>query len=546
MKKIVVFFSLSIFFAFSYAQTPDWKWVRKGTSLGCNQGNAITSDNFENIYVVGEYQNSVVFNSTTGAIGLTSSGATDVFLTKYDSTGSLLWAKSAGGVSGDYGQDIAFKDGFLYITGYFGNIATFDTITLNAQSATNIFVAKYNMNGNVQWAKKYGGNLAMALPTCIDVNDNAIIVGGLFYDKFIYGIDTITSNDNGISEDLLIMKLDTLGNIQWVKAPGTVWRDYVYDVARDSLENIYVTGFFNGTITFDTISVTASNENMFLTKYDSSGNAVWVDHPVGVGINWGDGIKVYKSKIYVCGKTGWDCTFDTITLSFVGGTEDGFIARYNLNGNVEWAKKVATRGNDRLIDLSITSDGNIAVTGTIGDSLIYGNDTLFSLDARDLFVGKYDLNGNYIWMKRAGSTSPEYAIGVHADAFGNVYSTGHYENPADFGQYIITGFSCNDMYVGKINSNPPLGINESENKNSLTLSPNPTCGIFTIGMEDGTGQMEDGIKEIEIYNSIGELVFSDASTSLSMTVDLRSKSKGIYFIRAQTESGTVTGKVVIE
>ena len=127
-------------------------------------------------------------------------------------------------------------------------------------------------------------------------------------------------------------------------------------------------------------------------------------------------------------------------------------------------------------------------------------------------------------------------------------------------QYLIIGNFNSDgnsdtIFVGGPNYNPAAhyfvddvsltllsgaGVGENNNaSNSLTLSPNPTSGIFNL-------QSEAEIKEVEIYNCIGEVVASWKVGKLKVDVDLSSQPKGIYFVRAVTDKGTVTGKVVVE
>ncbi len=123
-------------------------------SGGAVYGNSITIDSFDNIYVTGEFSGT---NPDFGSTTLINAGVSDIFVVKYDNNGNVLWAKSAGGDASDNGASIALDIlGNCYVTGYFYSAAiAFDSVTLADINVNNddLFIVKYSPIGNVLWAK---------------------------------------------------------------------------------------------------------------------------------------------------------------------------------------------------------------------------------------------------------------------------------------------------------------------------------------------------------------------------------------------------------
>ena len=150
--RIVLLFSLCGIFSSAHAQT--FQWAKGAYGTGSDEGWDIATDDSGNVYVTGFFQSPfTVFGVDTI---FNHSGAYDVFLTKYDSTGNVLWTKSAGGANSDLSCGVATDDsGNVFIAGYFqSDSITFGSVTLNNPGGgCTIFIVKYDPAGNVMWAK---------------------------------------------------------------------------------------------------------------------------------------------------------------------------------------------------------------------------------------------------------------------------------------------------------------------------------------------------------------------------------------------------------
>jgi hypothetical protein len=140
----------------------DFVWAKQMGGTDYDVGQGIAVDMAGNVYTTGYFQGTADFDPGPGSFNLTSTGNEDIFVSKLDSAGNLVWAKQMGGTSGDAGQDIAVDAaGNVYTTGFFYSTVDFDpgpgTFNLTSTGDTDIFVSKLDSAGNFVWAKQMGG-----------------------------------------------------------------------------------------------------------------------------------------------------------------------------------------------------------------------------------------------------------------------------------------------------------------------------------------------------------------------------------------------------
>ena len=140
-----------------FAQAPNWAWAKKAGTNFDAWATAVAADDLGNSYAVGTYGPSLTFGSST----ITSNGFYDAYLVKYDANGNAIWAKGAGGSGFDNTSSVTTDHaGNIYVTGWFDSPSiTFGSTTLTNVTGTSndIFIVKYDSNGNVLWAKSAGG-----------------------------------------------------------------------------------------------------------------------------------------------------------------------------------------------------------------------------------------------------------------------------------------------------------------------------------------------------------------------------------------------------
>ncbi len=300
------------------------------------------------------------------------------------------------------------------------------------------------------WAKRAGGTSRdEGLAIATDGSGNSVATGS-FNGTISFGSIALTSAG---SSDIFIAKYDASGNVVWAKRAGGTSRDEGLGIATDAAGNSIATGYFLGAATFDNITLTASgtSEDIFIAKYDPSGNVVWARRAGGTGRDEGLGIATDGSgNSIVTGYFIGTATFDRVLLTSSRATQDIFIAKYDALGNVAWARQAGGTDTDQGQGLATDGAGNSIVTGFFNRSASFDKITLTSTDSSaDVFVAKYDAAGNVVWAKQAGGTSFDEGNGVATDGSNNSIVTGSFNGTATFGNIRLVSAGLTDLFVAK-------------------------------------------------------------------------------------------------
>lgn len=334
------------------------------------------------------------------------------------------WLVSGGGPLSDKATDIAVdKDGNIFITGYYNEEATFGSINIpyGNPSSKEVFIAKLDPQGNYLWAK-YGDNFFddRGLGLCVDTQGN-VIATGTCWGGMTFGSLNVY-NSTSYTDQIFVIKLDGNGNELWMKNAGNDANGYPYNddhgfnLVADTNDNIYITGFIsnnNGnpeTATFDAISINlAPNDSLaFLAKMNANGDWQWVETFDGESGSRDNDIAIDdEQNLYIVG--GFDGTrlFGTTSLTSAGGN-DVFVVKYDENGNFIYAKRAGGPLDDRANGVTYSSDQHIYLTGEFRDKAGFGLDSVNNNggpSGKDIFVSRMTKDGTFQWVKKAGSNS---------------------------------------------------------------------------------------------------------------------------------------------
>ena len=366
----------------------NWLWAKKAGGTDFDFGNSIAVDANGNSYVTGYFSGSANFGTTT----LTSSSEyyTEIYVAKLDINGNWLWANKAGGTGWDYGYGIAVDaNGNSYVTGAFAESAIFGTTTLTSSGGSDIFVAKLDSSGNWLWAKQAGGtDYDDGYGIVVDINGNSYVTGIFYSSNCSFGSTTLTSSGGS---DIFVAKLDINGNWLWAKQAGGTSGDSGNGIAVDANGNSYITGGFKESATFGTTTLTSSgyyDYDIFVTKLDIDGNWLWAKQAGGTGDEGSNSIAVdANGNSYITSGFEESVNFGTTTLTS-SGYLDIFVAKIDHNGNWLWAKQAGGAIDDCGYGIALDANGNSYVTGFFMESANFGTSTLTSSGDRDIFVAK--------------------------------------------------------------------------------------------------------------------------------------------------------------
>ena len=386
-------------------------WAKAMGGPGDDFGAGIAVDNAGNVYTTGNFKGTADFDPGPGTFDLTSAGNNDIFVSKLDSAGNLVWAKAMGGTGDDFGVGIVVDNaGNVYITGSFSGTVDFDPGP---------------------------------------------------------GAFNLTSAGNN---DIFVLKLDSAGNFVWAKAMGGTDEDAGYGITLDSASNLYVTGWFSATADFDpgpgTFSLTSAGDiDIFVSKLDSAGNFVWAKQMGGGG----SGIAMDTAgNVCTTGSFYGTADFDPGpgTFNLTSASQDIFVSKLDSAGNFLWAKQMGgTTINDggQGNGIAVDGAGNIYTTGWFKGTADFdpglGTFNLTSAATVDIFVSKLDSAGNLVWAKAIGGLDLDWGAAIAVDDAGNVYTTGRFDYTADFdpgpGTFNLTEAGGYDVFVSKLSCPAP-------------------------------------------------------------------------------------------
>ncbi len=421
----------------SFSQAPDFQWINHAGSPGYTTGEKVAVDNKDNIIVTGYFDSTITFGNTT----FTSYGSADIFIAKYDPSGKILWARQAGGSNYDNGFGVATdKIGNIVITGSFSSAsAKFDGLSVRSVGGSDVFVAKYDPNGKIIWAKTAGGKLYDVGYGVTSDKNNDIIITGTFSNSI---------NFNGIGldghsySDIFVAKYDSSGNILWAHSGGS---NGFYNsgnaVAVNSNNDIFIAGTISDTATFDNLTVTSiGGADAIIAKYDVNGNIIWIEQAGGQeNYDYGNDISIDKNdNIYVTGEFSGTAFWRNFQLTSVENS-DIFIAKYNASGIPMWVDQDSKYPTNAGIGISVDDAENVSVAG----NMLIG-------DFDDVYIGRFNKDGKKIWSTITGGNSNDQAGGIANSLNGDMVISGSFSDTASFGSKELVSIGYSDVFLGKI------------------------------------------------------------------------------------------------
>lgn len=370
-----------------YSSTGALLWARRMGGFIRDYGNSLDLGEDGSVYMTGCFSGTVDFDPGAGAYNLTSAGSDDFFVSKWDSLGDFVWARSFGASGNDRAASLAVDDdGSVYATGSFSGTVDFDpgtgTCDLSSAGGFDVFVLRLDSAGGLVWARGMGGGLNDYGTTIAVAADGSVYTAGTFDgpSDFDPGTGVHLLNPPGY-DNVFVSKLDEFGNYVWAQGIGA--DQYGASSLRVSIAlaadgSVCITGNFYGLVDFDPgpgeysmigANWSYSSSEIYLLKLDSSGNFVWVRQLGGTSNDYSTAIAMdTDGSIYTTGyftnTADFDPGVDTYNLVSAGtGYPDVCISKLNSSGDFVWARKLGGAQYDEAFGLALGLDGSIYTTG---------------------------------------------------------------------------------------------------------------------------------------------------------------------------------------
>lgn len=546
MKKIYsLFFICLCLTKISFAQAPNYAWGKSSSGSSAEDSRSVTTDASGNIIVTGFFQSATI-NFGTTTFNNAASGYYDFFMVKYDQNGNVLWAMTNGGSFSDqiYGCTTDADNNVIVAGSFSSSSLTFGTTVLTNSGQSDLFITKFDSAGNVLWAVSTPGANDERVTGCSADGSGNIIVTGFYSDSTITFGSTVLTN-SGPSADVFTLKLDPGGNVVWAKSVGGFYDDYSRSCSANTNGEIVISGNYNSPSmnAGSSVLTNAGGSDAFIIRYDSNGNQLWANTAGGSSQDYSYSCSIDASgNAYASGNFANSITFGTTVFNTIG-MADVFAVKYDINGNIVWARSAGGTNSESCNACTNDASGNLYLTGAFGSATIYfGNTGINTTGANDMFVAKYDSSGNFLWAKNTGGFGDDYAYGIDVDPSGRVVMSGVFNSPSVvIGSSTLFNSGGFDMLVVKFQA-PVSGIDDvTENSHRAFLYPNPAQGYFIFSLD-------------AVYKNT-ELTISDLTGKLIYTANYRDQKvvgvntsglkAGNYIVKIQTGDSWFTQKLVV-
>jgi hypothetical protein len=543
MRKFTLTIVLSLIIAMTHAQNPSWIWAKQAGSIYYELAVDISSDKNNHMLVTGTFSSPSVTIGSTPLTNNSISNYSDFYIAKYDTAGNVIWVRSYGGLLSEDATGVTSDlSGNIYVTGAFNS----DTLIIGNDTlyctdpwgdSSDVFIAKFDPLGNPLWARACTG-MGHEYVTSIETDPagDVYITGDFDSDTVNFGALNLVNNAMGNSFDTYVVKYNSAGNEVWARKLGGTDYEFSKGLTVDGNGNVIITGYSRSDSIFTPVGALANSSmsayhDFFVVKYSINGTMIWARMAGGPSDdNANDVDSDANGNVFVTGNS-YSLNFTFGTDSFVnysGFGTDIFLVKYDANGNPQWAESAGGLLDDNPFSVHCDNQNKIYVGGSYASSVAYfGNDSLTNANGGngDIFIAEYDQSGNVVNVIKAAGTQGDGLYDISSDGYGGIYAVGAYNSNPCVFGTITLPFSGFYDMYVAKYSDGITGIVNHELSIDPAVYPNPFAEYITISL----GENVTGTAEI--YSADGKIVSATTLISGDNLVLTGTLSSGIYIVR---------------
>lgn len=522
----LLFVSAMLIFFTNTVNGQAWQWAEKGGGTHNEYAGDIDIDAHGNSYITGKFYNSVSF----GAYTLNSPGSWAIYIAKYDVNGTVLWARIAGTAADIKATGICVDaSGYISLTGLYLDSASFgdaNPVPVYAVAGYDIFIAHYTPMGDLSWVRSAGEQGYDYSSSISHDGQGNLFITGEFH----------ISAYNMSAAKVFVAKYDSSGNNTWF----TMAQHYGNfhqgnDLCTGTGGISYVTGQFFDTLFFDPIHALGAGNieaNIFILKVDSSGNIVWMQSAgAASGYTSSNAIGMDAAgSAYITGFYKGTVSFGALSLTGPAGLSyDVYLAKCNANGDFQWVNKATGPWNlDDAERISVGKAGDVYIAGNFQDSLTLDSITVYSPGQPDVFIAHTDSSGHFIWADECGGPAYDNIAGIKVNATG-LYLTGDFKSTAHFGPVLSLTGDSSDIFTARLQDTASAMVKILPGRKNIVLFPDPAAAELCLSGVPVSSTYT-------IYDLRGRVAVSSKTTKANK-VDISTLHPGLYFIRFLMDSG---------
>ncbi|MEM6842722.1 MAG: hypothetical protein AAF632_10895 [Bacteroidota bacterium] len=381
--------------------------------------------------------------------------AEDYWLIKVDAQGNVQWDKSYSGGGRDWFTTILpTSDGNYLLCGYGWSGMAFDKSEAS-RGHEDYWLIKIDAQGNKLWDKTIGGPTNDTLEDVIETDDGGFLLGG-----FSVGLDfgiggEQTEFNRGLGPDYWVVKIDANGNKLWDKIYGGEGEDFLSKIVKTQDGNYLLAGYSNSSTGFEKSEGSRGDLDYWLVKIDPNGNPLWDKTIGGNGDDRLAGVILTADGGFLLGgRSSSNAGFDKSENS--RGGNDYWLVKTDAQGNVQWDRIYGGGGSETFSDLLVTPDQHLILTGYSRSEVGYEKSEA-RRGTEDYWILKTDLLGNVIWDKTIGGSEYNHAQDAVLNSQGDLMILGYSSSPSGFDK---TDFNRGgyDYWLVKLNTTKKVDI----------------------------------------------------------------------------------------
>ena len=347
------------------------------------------------------------------------------------------WARQGGGGYVNGGGSVAVDhDGNLFVTGSFSEEGHFGPFVLPNNWVTRFFLAKYDAAGNILWARTTTGapySASSGSFVAVDAAGNAY-AAGFFADamgdssraRIAFGAHSITNV--GWFEDVFLAKYDPSGEALWARRMGGPRQEFPYDLAVDAAGNAWITGGFGQ------------------ARYDSNGNLAWAQNVPGL-----TGLRLAldpTGNAYLSGRCAAPVTLDGATVG-----PRIFLVKYSPASDVLWTRTGGPNELGSCQALACDAAGNLLLAGVFQGSTDFTDYSVTASDTNALFLTKFNVFGNALWAREVASAPASLsALDLFFDGAGQLYFAAGFDGVVFFGDQWLSSRGSDGVFLAQFDA----------------------------------------------------------------------------------------------
>ncbi len=479
MKKLIIS-SIILLLSFTGFSQAGFEWAQAcGHPFYGETKSVLTTDQEGNVFMAGSFIETAVF----GAESINSAGGTDIFIAKHNTAGEVLWLMADGGEDYDYLHGIAVDDDGFYTCGTFYGTTHIGSETFTSQGSQDIFLVRYDTEGIFSWARHIGSpKTDFVNAMCTDPEGNMIITGH-YYDSISFG-DTMLYA--AAASDIFLAKYNVSGELQWLKQASGSSSDQSYSLSCDDEGNILFTGsYYNDILIGDTLLTTMFPTGVFMAKMDNNGTLQFVSQIDGNGLI-AKSFATFDSNgdIFFTGNFTDQINIGSYYFDAGAFNIDIFITRYGADGELIWADHGYGIGSDQLISISAGPKKDIYISGHYLADIHFSDLTLaynLCCGSEEIFLVRYTEDGIPAWGDSiTGERAKLEAICKNEND--ELFVTGMFKVQLSFGDIILEGGDEYTNFLCGVATGTLTSVREVEEKGLLSVYPIPAGDELNIRM----------------------------------------------------------------